>query len=169
MKKVIRLNENDIENLVRKIISEEKKSINEGPLGWIRKKFNQDEEVGLLIIKALESGDIEDVRYDRGGGVLRKNIYTSNINGHRVESSHYVSLKSGGDYYTIKIDGDQIELSSRTARKIHKLMAQIEAIPTLNKRNKKLGDIKTSLSRYNLPTEERKKIEDTDSIFDQLS
>ena len=168
MKKVIRLNESDIENLVRKIISEEKKSINEGPLGWIRKKFNQDEEVGLLIIKALESGDIEDVRHDRVGGVLREDIYTSNINGHRVESSHYVSLDLS-DYYTIKIDGDQIELSSRTARKIYRLMAQIEAIPTLNKRNKKLGDIKTSLGRYNLPVEERKKIEDTDSIFDSLS
>ena len=168
MKKVIRLNENDIENLVRKIISEEKKSINEGPLGWIRKKFNQDEEVGLLLIKALESGDIENVRYSRHGGVFHEDIYTSNVNGHRVESSHYFSNKSGADFYNVKIDDEPIDLSSRTAKKIYRLMVQIESIPTLTKRNEKLGNIKNSLNRYNLPDEERKKIEDSSTYFDSL-
>lgn len=171
MKKVIRLNENDVERLVRKIISEEKVSINEGPLGWIRKKFNQDEEVGLLIIKALESGDIEEVRYLRTPnflkplGILREDVYTSNINGHRVESRHYISSKSGSDHYSVRIDGEQIELSSKTARKIYKLMAQIEQIPNLKRRNEKLGDIKTSLGRYNLPAEERKSLENPDTFF----
>lgn len=165
MKKVIRLNENDVERLVRKIISEEKVSINEGPLGWIRKKFNQDEEVGLLIIKALESGDIEEVRYLRDLGILREDVYTSNINGHRVESRHCISSKSGSDHYSVRIDGEQIELSSKTARKIYKLMAQIEQIPNLKRRNEKLGDIKTSLGRYNLPAEERKSLENHDTFF----
>jgi hypothetical protein len=168
MKKVIRLNENDIENLVRKIISEEKKSINEGPLGWIRKKFNQDEEVGLLIIKALESGEIENVDYRVGTGILREHIYTSVINGHRVEVSYYVSSKSGSDDYQVKVDGDYVELSNRTSKKIYKLMAQIESIPTLKRRNQKLGELKLSLNRYNLSPEERKKIEDPSTYFDSL-
>lgn len=163
--KIVRLNENDIEKLVRKIISEEKKTINEGPLGWIRKKFNQDEEVGLLIIKALESGEIENVDYRAGVGVLRKHIYTSVINGHRVEVSHYVSSKSGGDFYDVKVDGDAIELSNRTSKKIYRLMAQIESIPTLKRRNEKLGELKLSLNRYNLSPEERRKIEDPDTYF----
>ena len=44
MKKTIRLNENDIEKLVRKIISEEKESINEGVFDWVRSKRFSDEE-----------------------------------------------------------------------------------------------------------------------------
>lgn len=158
MKKVIRLNENDIENLVRKIISEEKKSINEGPLGWIRKKFNQDEEIGLLIIKALESGDIEDVSYERVNNVGPANhIYRCDVNGHKVEVRRNIYIRSNDDY-SVKVEGERIQLSNKTAKKIFRLMAEIEHVPTLKKRNERLSNIKTSLSRYNLPDEERKQI-----------
>jgi len=78
MKKVIRLNENDVEKLVRKIISEEKKSINEGPLGWIRKKFNKDEELGLLILKGLNKGNVQNIRYNVLDHGFRRS-YTCNL------------------------------------------------------------------------------------------
>lgn len=165
MKKVIRLNENDIKILVGKIISEEKKSINEGPLKWIRKKFNQDEEVGLLIIKALESGDIENVQYAMSP-LGSEHVYTTVINGHRIQARF--ELTTGINIYTITVDGEVVELSGRTKKKIFRLMAEIEQIPTLEKRNKKLGDIKTSLNRYNLPAEERKSLENPETFFGEL-
>ena len=168
MKRVIRLNENDVEKLVRKIISEEKKSINEGPLGWIRKKFNQDEEVGLLIIKALESGEVEDVQYERLRDTFNNHQYICNLNGHRIVAKRLIYLRSS-DTFIIEVDGESLELSSKTSKKIFRLMSEIEEIPNLKKRNKKLGDIKTSLSRYNLPAEERKSLENPETFFDELN
>lgn len=166
MKKVIRLNENDVEKLVRKIISEEKKSINEGPLNWIRKKFNQDEEVGLLIVKALESGEIEEVEYD-GQTPMNLYRYSCVLNGHRVECMRHISFR-GSDTFGIKIDDEQLDISTKISKKIFKLMSEIHEIPNLKKRNEKLGNIKTSLSRYNLPSEERKNLENPETFFEKL-
>jgi len=166
MKKVIRLTENDVEILVRKIISEEKKSINEGPLKWIRKKYNQDEEVGRLIIKALESGDIEDVRYQSNDDHHASSgtyLYSCDINGHKILAKRIVYVAGELEYITI--DGEPIEVSGTTKRKIFKLLKEISKIPDLKKKNKKLGDVKTSLSRYNLSAEERKNLENPDTFF----
>ena len=164
MKKVIRLNENDVEKLVRKIISEEKKSINEGPLGWIRKKFNRDEELGLLILKGLEKGNLQNLRYQNLNHGFQHQ-YNCNLDGHEIESRRSSSIRSGSDYYHLSVDGEFIEVSDNTNRKIFELLGKIESEPALIQKRKKLSDAKTRLSAYNLPDEERKKIEDSDTFF----
>lgn len=165
MKKVIRLNENDVEKLVRKIISEEKKSINEGPLGWIRKKFNRDEELGLLILKGLEKGNLQNLRYQNLNHGFQHQ-YNCNLDGHEIESIGNLNPhSSGSDYYHLSVDGEFIEVSDNTNRKIFELLGKIESEPALIQKRKKLSDAKTRLSAYNLPDEERKKIEDSDTFF----
>jgi hypothetical protein len=60
MKKIVRLTETDVQRLVKKIIREEKKSINEGGLfDWVRGKRFSDEERNKIedvdsIFKQLE-------------------------------------------------------------------------------------------------------------------
>lgn len=164
MKKVIRLTENDVEKLVKKIISEEKKSINEGPLGWIRKKFYKDEELGLLILKGLERGNVQNLRYQNLNHGFQHQ-YNCMLDGHEIESRKSVSLKSGGDYYYLSVDDEVIDVSDNTNRKIFNLLGDIENKPILAQRSKKLSDAKTRLSAYNLPDEERKQIEDSDKFF----
>lgn len=160
MKKVIRLNENDIENLVKKIISEENKSINEGPLGWMRKKLNSDEEVGLAILKGIRLGEAfglvktQDRNYD--------DTYIFELGGHNVTVTKGYD-RNGGNNYNLEIDGENMEVSPNT---INKIVYEAENI-TDQPRKQKLQNIKTSMSRYNLPDEERKKLEDTDTYFEQ--
>lgn len=162
--KVVRLNENDVEKLVKKIISEEKKSLKEGPLGWIRKKLNRDEDLGLLILKGLEKGDVQGMRHSSQHGGFQHQ-YNCKLDGHNIQSSKSVSLRSGGDYYSIRVDDEFIETSDSTTRKIYELMADIENEPTKREKNRKMSDVRTRLSAYNLPDEERKQIEDTDNFF----
>lgn len=175
MKKVIRLNENDIEKLVRKIISEEKKSVNEGvldfiehdkgPFGWMRKKFNNDEELGLLILKGLEKGDLQNLHYESDRGM--SHIYRCNLDGHALEARRYYSMRGGSDY-NLRVDGELVDVSEYTARRIYNLMADIEEEPAKRERKRKISDAKTRLSVYNLPDEERNKLLDTDNMFKQL-
>ena len=98
MKKVIRLNENDIEKIIKKIISEERKSINEGPLGWIKKKFYKDEGDDLneakrfLYHKFKECRLIQD-SYDYTKYVNRKGntLFADNIETDDEEKFLYFS------------------------------------------------------------------------------
>ena len=160
MKKVIRLNENDIENLVKKIISEENKSINEGPLGWMRKKLNSDEEVGLAILKGIRLGEAfglvktQDRNYD--------DTYIFELGGHNVTITKGYD-GNGMTTYRLEIDSESMEISRYT---LIKIIYEAENI-TDQPRKQKVQNIKTSMSRYNLPDDERKKLEDTDTYFEQ--
>jgi len=166
MKKIVRLTETDVQRLVKKIIREEKKSINEGPLGWLRKKRNSDEELGLLILKGLEKGDVQNVtplrNHDR---YTSDHAFTCTLDGHEI----MVSVYYGHDtHYQLKVDGEMVEVSRHLKNKIYDLIEKIEKEPAVMEKKRKLGDIKTRLSKYNLPDEERAKIDNTDDVFKQL-
>lgn len=163
MKRVVRLNENDVEKLVRKIISEEKKSINEGPLGWIRKKLNRDEDLGLLILKGLKKGNVQHIRHSEEHGGFQ-HIFTCNLDGHDIMARRSYAIHGGSHYY-VSIDGEVLQLSEATELKIYELMADIENEPIRREKERKMSDARTRLSAYNLPDEERKQIEDTDNFF----
>lgn len=158
MKKVIRLNEKDVENLVKKIISEENKSINEGPLDWVRKKRFSDEEVALAILKGVELG--EAFGLNRNNVDWRNDIYTFQLGGHDVEVKIYSGVNR--DSYYLKVDDEMMDTSDSVIKKIIRITSKITDQP----RRKKVEDIKTSMNRYNLPDEERKKLEDTDKYFE---
>ena len=160
MKKVVRLNENDIENLVKKIISEENKSINEGPLGWMRKKFNSDEEVGLAILKGIGLGEAFGLVKTRDRNY--HDTYTFELGGHNVTITKGYD-HNGMNTYSLEIDNENMEISRYT---LIKIVYEAENI-TDQPRKQKLQNIKTSMSRYNLPDEERKKLEDTDTYFEK--
>lgn len=164
MKKVIRLNENDIEKLVRKIISEEKKTVNEGIFDWVRSKRFSDEELGQSILKGIQKGEIS--RIDIGDNRKDK-AYDLELAGHRINviKNFELSPGGGGTHYYLIVDNEPLNVSNGTIKKILNMCDDI----VINKpRESKVKNLKTSLNRYNLPDEERTKIEDTDNIFKQL-
>ena len=183
MKRVIRLNENDIEKLVKKIISEESKSINEGPLGWLRKKFNDDEELGLTILKGVKTGDATITerpgafRIQRRGRNEEKG-YRFTLAGHTIVAkwSKIDKFKLDGTNYSnseygLTVDGEKLEVSNNTVKSIIGMLAEKDRRPTTSSVPKRVTkdkkqEITTSLNRYNLPDEERKKIEDPSTYFD---
>ena len=166
MKKIVRLTEIDVQRLVKKIIREEKKSINEGPLGWLRKKRNSDEELGLLILKGLEKGDVQNVTPLRNEDRYSSDhAFTCTLDGHEIMVSVYYGH---GIHHQLKVDGESVEVSRHLKNKIYDLIEKIENEPAVREKKRKLGDIKTRLSKYNLPDEERAKIDNTDEVFKQL-
>lgn len=164
MKKIIRLDENDVEKIVRRIIFEEK-FIKEGPISWLRGKMNKDEEIGLMVLKAVEGNHYTDYRKEpimRHRGKWGDRIHF-NLLQHRVTISEEIYV--AGEIMTLDVDGQELKVSKKTLNKIWMALKKRE----IQKSEGKIKDIKTSLKRYDLPSEERKKIEDTDSIFDSLS
>lgn len=158
--KIVRLNENDIEKLVKKIISEEKKSVNEvGVFDWVRSKRFSDEEEGRAILKGIKTGEVSSI-YPHSTN--REKGFNFELGGHKifVVYSSYVRA----EIYELKVDGESMDVSDSIIRKIMGEIGAIHSEPRKQKKNR----IKTSLSRYNLPNEERSKIEDTDSIFNSL-
>jgi hypothetical protein len=169
MKKVIRLNENDIEKLVKKIIKEEK-SINEAPVDWVRSKFNQDEELALLIYKGIKSGNVRSLQSNDN------NLFTFTLDGHRIsihQSVHQSPEKRGkinlpqltimSENYIFKLDNEYLHVSESLKEKIWKLLKDLKYGS-----KERFKNAKNLFSKYNLSDKERNKIEDTDSIFDQL-
>jgi len=65
----------------------------------------------------------------------------------------------------LSVDDEDIDVSEYTIKKIYYLMANIEQEPAKREKDRKISDAKTRLSAYNLPDDERKKIEDTDTFF----
>ncbi len=158
--KIVRLNENDIEKLVKKIISEEKKSVNEvGVFDWVRSKRFSDEEEGRAILKGIKTGEVSSI-YPHSTN--REKGFNFELGGHKifVVYSSYVAA----EIYELKVDGESMDVSDSIIRKIMGEIGAIHSEPRKQKKNR----IKNSLSRYNLPNEERSKIEDTDSIFNSL-
>lgn len=185
MKRVIRLNENDIEKLVKKIISEESKSINEGPLGWLRKKFNDDEELGLTILKGVKTGDATITERPGAFSIQRRGRneekgYRFTLAGHTIVAkwSKIDKFKLDGSNYSnntygLTVDGEKLEVSDNTIKSIISVLTEKDKRPTSSvpkriSRDKK-QEITTSLNRYNLPDEERKKIEDPSTYFDSFN
>lgn len=159
--KIVRLNENDIEKLVKKIISEEKKFVNEvGVFDWVRSKRFSDEEEGRTILKGIQMGDAINVRTYRSDRV--GNGFEFELGGHRIIVVYFAYV--AGDFYELKVDGENMDVSESVINKIISAASEIHRKPNIERKK----NIKTSLSRYNLPNEERKKIEDTDSIFNSL-
>lgn len=156
MKKVVRLNENDVERLVRKIISEEKNSINEGLFDWVRSKRFTDEETGRLILKAIEDNQAIGISEYRGR--RSKSGFRFELGGHRIEISYaFILLPGGGsDDWSLKVDGKHLDVSNSIKKKI---LSKIEYIASGK------DNIKLSLSRYNMSPEERERLENPDTYF----
>ena len=139
--------------------------VNENRLAdWVRKKRFSDEDLGLLILKGLEKGDVQAMRHSSQHGGSQHQ-YNCRLDGHDIQSSKSISLRSGSNYYSIRVDDEFIETSDSTTQKIYELMADIENEPTKREKNRKMSDVRTRLSAYNLPDEERKQIENTDKYF----
>ena len=148
--KVVRLNEKDIEKLVRKIIKEEK-SINEGPIDWVRSKFNKDEELALLIYKGIKSGNAKDIRSDDN------NLHTFTLDGHRISihrSVHQSPEKRGKiglprltimpENYIFRLDNELLHVSESLKEKIWKLLKELNSNP-----EERFKSAKDSFSKYN--------------------
>lgn len=148
--KVVRLNEKDIENLVRRIIKEEK-TIKEGPVDWVRSKFNKDEDLALLIYKGINSGNVEDLR-----GGYKEGVYYFRLDGHSISikpTMHKSPEKKGrfvdlpqlrilSDNYLFKLDGEVLHVSESLKRKIWELLKKIE-----NPRGEKNDQLKSQFIR----------------------
>lgn len=171
--KVIRLNENDIEKLVRKIIKEEK-TIKEGPVDWVRSKFNQDEDLALLIFKGIKSGNVRIAENQNQKSPIRFSLDGHNFMIH--PTAHKSPEKRGKinlprlnpfslDNYVFKMDDQPLHVSESLKKDIYKFLLKLISEPQKKERFK---DAKNLFSKYNLSDKERSKIEDTDSIFDNL-
>jgi len=170
MKKIVRLTETDVQRLVKKIIREEKKSINEGGLfDWVRSKRFSDEELGRSILKGIQKGGISRINRDEPerGAYGSSSGYNFELGGHKihVRRSYMLSPGGGSEFYYLKVDDESLDVSDRT---IEKILDTCYDIVLGKPRENKIKNLKTSLNRYNIPDEERNKIEDVDSIFRQL-
>jgi hypothetical protein len=164
MSKVVRLNEKDIERLVRKIMSEEKKSINEGGLfDWVRDKRFSDEEIGRDVLKGIEQGEARNVRPIGGSNaeaLRRVDGFEFDLADHKISAEFRRRLSSNMmpiDSYLLFVDGQNIKVSTYIVKKI---MEELR-----NPKSKK-KDLKTSLSRYNMSPKERGRLEDPNTYFD---
>ena len=179
--KVVRLNENDIENLVRKIIKEEK-TIKEGPVDWVRSKFNQDEDLALLIFKGIKSGNVRiaENQPSNPNSIPFWNMSIQfSLDGHNFmihPTAHKSPEKRGKinlprlnpfplDNYVFKMGDQPLHVSESLKKDIYKFLLKLISEPQKKERFK---DAKNLFSKYNLSDKERSKIEDTDSIFDNL-
>ena len=169
MSKVVRLNENDIEKLVRKIISEEK-SLNENKFfDWVRGKRFSDEETARNILQGIQAGEAKDVRPLGGERMMAAGTRGSLLNkragfefflaDHKIsaEDRLRVSPSYGARHdYFLFVDDVMLNVSENIVKKI---------IKELQTPTSKKMDLKTSLSRYSLPKEERQKMEDPGTYF----
>jgi hypothetical protein len=176
MKKVVRLNEKDIEKLIIKIIKEEN-SINEGPVDWVRSKFNQDEQLALLIYKGLKNVDAKSIVSDKEP--KHGNRFSCDLDGHRIEvyASYHKSPEKIGKIidlprlkmfpfdHILKLDNEYLHVSESLKEKIWSLLKKMASEPEKKERFK---NAKLLFSKYNLSDKERAKIDDTDSLFNNL-
>lgn len=75
--------------------------------------------------------------------------------------------------YGLTVDGEKLEVSNNTVKSIIGMLAEKDRRPTTSSVPKRVTkdkkqEITTSLNRYNLPDEERKKIEDPSTYFDSF-
>ena len=166
MSRIVRLNEKDIEKLVRKIMTEEKKSVNEGGLfDWVRGKRFSDEEIGRDVLKGVEQGEARNVRPIGGSNaeaLRRVDGFEFYLVDHKVSVEFRRRLSSNMmpiDSYLLFVDGQNMRVSTHIVKKI---MEELR-----NPKSKK-KDLKTSLSRYNMSPEERGRLEDPGTYFDSL-
>ena len=162
MKKVVRLNENDIKKLVTKILKED--SVNEGLFDWVRSKRFSDEETGRAILKGVQEGHAQSIHKYRNRGILSESGYEFNLGGHNIIINYYFAMSPSGhgsDNYSLKIDGQYMDISKSIIKKIMGELSYILSTPERKKRE----DIKTSLNRYNMSPEERENLENPETYF----
>ena len=70
--------------------------------------------------------------------------------------------------YVFKMDSQILNVSESLKGKIYSLSKQLISKSSSNSSIKKRMDAEDVLNKYNLSDEERSKIEDTNSIFDDL-
>jgi len=144
--------------VLRSLVRTTKKLRNKKPVneGLFSKK---DDEVGLLILKGIESGNIQDLhRVTTNRLFIRK--FRFKLGGHNV-----IAMYEYEGECLLEVDNERLNVSRRIIKRIVNKCLQIEGQPKQNK----IGDIKTSLSRYDLPKEELEKLENPDTYFSSMN
>lgn len=166
MSKVVRLNEKDIEGLVKKIMSEEK-NINEGnPLDWVRGMRFSDEQIGRDVLKGIQQGEAKNIKPIGGSNpdsLRRVEGFEFDLGDYRMSVEYRVQVTPGMrllKYYLLFIDGKEMKVSTNILKK---MLGELKN-PTSKKK-----DLKTSLSRYNMSPEERARLEDPNTYFESYS